>query len=133
LLEYEGFPTAPPPGPNSFFVGNGLLFNHELMNAQLNEKDNQPCMLSEHVHTDNPPSDNTISMPTDLCFGTVDFVLNLDEQATIQAGSIPVTLSACGPSGVGPSQGILQWDTVPAIPDTAPDPNSARQRADPSG
>jgi hypothetical protein len=33
LLEYKGFPTAPPPGPNSFFVVNGLLFNHELMNA----------------------------------------------------------------------------------------------------
>lgn len=119
--------------PNTVYVA-GAFQNHTQMLFQIDPA-NPPNLCSEMVHIVifMPPGVVDMSDDAGTCYltGASDtFTVTLDENAQITGGSLPFSNVPCSapeqggfPFGV---QALLTWNPIPAVQDTAPDPNSAR-------
>ena len=128
-LVLERLGTKPP--SNEFLMLASILQSHNMMNMQFivaNSADGYtPCNQDHETVVTTPEGTFTtdFSVAMGLCFPYQNFILNLDDNATIQANSFAPPANTCNfPNNF--SKGTIQWESIPAKDNTAPDPLSAR-------
>lgn len=124
--------TAPNP-PVNYFLMSGSFINSPMMNVYFAVNDAgsgfAPCNQNLETVAVSPPPEGTtttnVASFVGLCFPGNGFVLNLDQNATILGSNFALSANACGfPTNF--SQSTIQWGSIPAMDNTAPDPLSAR-------